>query len=370
MIHPSSGLDTGKTPLLTDNEREQLSLTEESTDVENLVSADTNPGLQKAVVPSGFFDQPFFRSKWFRNFKITMYFFLWYMFNITYNIYNKHVLNVIESDLYITAAVLQLVVGVVYIGILWGLGLRTRPKLSRQDLITLFPIAVFHLLGHITGVISFAGALAFAHIVKSAEPVFTSFLSAAILRQFFKWQVYITLVPIVVGVAIASAHELNFTWTTLIMALTSNVLTSLRAIYSKAKMKKPVGENMSAANLFGVLSVYSMVLGIPVALLAEGYKYKAAYVASFPSRHDELKCWLNVFISGLGFYLYNEVAFLALNEVHPITHAVGNTVKRVVIIATSIIVFDSHLTLLGSIGCTIAVLGTMIYSLAKHHYNP
>ncbi len=28
-------------------------------------------------------------------------------------------------------------------------------------------------------------------------------------------------------------------------------------------------------------------------------------------------------MSGLFFYLYNEVAFLALNAVHPVTHAVG-----------------------------------------------
>ena len=32
------------------------------------------------------------------------------------------------------------------------------------------------------------------------------------------------------------------------------------------------------------------------------------------------------------YYIYNEVAFLALAEVAPVTHAVTNTVKRVVII--------------------------------------
>jgi hypothetical protein len=33
----------------------------------------------------------------------------------------------------------------------------------------------------------------------------------------------------------------------------------------------------------------------------------------------------------LFYYLYNEVAFLALSKVAPVTHAVGNTIKRVVV---------------------------------------
>ena len=42
--------------------------------------------------------------------------------------------------------------------------------------------------------------------------------------------------------------------------------------------------------------------------------------------------------------IYNEVAFLALNEVAPVTHAVTNTVKRVVIILVSILFFRTPIT--------------------------
>jgi solute carrier family 35 protein E1 len=73
--------------------------------------------------------------------------------------------------------------------------------------------------------------------------------------------------------------------------------------------------------------------------------------------------------SGLAFYLYNEASFLALERLSPVTHSVANTLKRVVIIVASCIVFKTPMSLLGGIGSGIAVLGTLLYSLAKKQYS-
>lgn len=55
---------------------------------------------------------------------------------------------------------------------------------------------------------------------------------------------------------------------------------------------------------------------------------------------------------------------MALDSVHPVTHAVGNTIKRVVVIAASILVFKNPVTTQGYIGSAIAVFGVLLYSLA------
>ena len=67
--------------------------------------------------------------------------------------------------------------------------------------------------------------------------------------------------------------------------------------------------------------------------------------------------------------IYNEVAFLALAEVAPVTHAVTNTVKRVVIILASIIVFKTTITPLGAVGSGITIVGALLYALAKQKYK-
>lgn len=64
---------------------------------------------------------------------------------------------------------------------------------------------------------------------------------------------------------------------------------------------------------------------------------------------------------------YNEVAFLALNSVAPVTHAVGNTIKRVVIILASVIVFKTPMTTLGATGSAIAIFG---YVRALNSHGP
>jgi solute carrier family 35 protein E1 len=59
---------------------------------------------------------------------------------------------------------------------------------------------------------------------------------------------------------------------------------------------------------------------------------------------------------------------LCLCRLSPVTHSVANTLKRVVIIVASCIVFNTPMSLLGGIGSGVAVLGTLLYSLAKKQY--
>ena len=64
-----------------------------------------------------------------------------------------------------------------------------------------------------------------------------------------------------------------------------------------------------------------------------------------------------------------QVMYLALGSVHPTTLAVGNTMKRVFIVVTSLVVFKTPISNLGIVGSAIAVGGVLVYSLTKQHYD-
>ena len=70
--------------------------------------------------------------------------------------------------------------------------------------------------------------------------------------------------------------------------------------------------------------------------------------------------------TGMYFYTYNEVAMLALNNVHPVTHAVANTLKRVVILLACVLFFHTPMTPLCMAGSSIAIGGSYLYALAKN----
>lgn len=57
-----------------------------------------------------------------------------------------------------------------------------------------------------------------------------------------------------------------------------------------------------------------------------------------------------------------------MDAIHPVTHAVANTLKRVFLIAVSIIMFGHKLTPLGSVGSAVAIVGVLLYSLAKQKF--
>jgi solute carrier family 35 protein E1 len=295
--------------------------------------------------------------------KIGIYFALWFGLSTGYNLQNKVRLNLLPLPWCQSA--FSLFIGSAFVMPLWLSGIRKKPILTKDAIFTLLPIAFCHSIGHIGAVVSAnSGAVSFTQIVKAAEPVFTCFLSALILGSKVAPLTVLSLVPIVFGVALASVSELSFTWMAFGGAMLSNLAFAVRNICSRASMDKPKGENMTPENLFGVLTVMSFCFALPLALIMEGPKALAVTSASIAA--NGLKPILAASAAtGLYFYTYNEVAMLALNNVNPVTHAVANTIKRVVILLACVIFFKTPMTPLCTAGSSIAIFGGYLYSLAK-----
>lgn len=300
--------------------------------------------------------------------KVGCLFLIWYALNIGYNLYNKKVLNMVPELTY-TIAFLQLFLGLIYVIPIWGLNIRKAPELTLDEIKTLLPVASLHTLTHIGAVVSLgAGAVSFTHIVKAAEPAVSAFLSAIFLKQFLPIPVYLSLLPVMGGVAMASLTELSFTWLSFISAMISNIASAARGIVGKKSMKKPIGKNMNAPNLYAIMTILSSIATLPLCLLLESQSYKIVLTKIVNQGLGNLLA-KQIFLSAIFYYLYNEVAFLTLDNVSPVTHALGNTIKRVVIIITSVIVFKTKMSLQGMIGSSIAILGVLLYSLTSNHFK-
>ena len=85
-------------------------------------------------------------------------------------------------------------------------------------------------------------------------------------------QVNACLLPVVGGVGIASAADLNFTWDCFAFAMGSNLAFSLRGVLSKKLSKKTdKGENMDdPGNAFAVMTAFAFLAVLPIALAIEG----------------------------------------------------------------------------------------------------
>ena len=123
-----------------------------------------------------------------------------------------------------------------------------------------------HAFGHCLTNVSFAAvAVSFTHTIKMLEPVFSAIGSYLVTGTVYAWPVYMALVPIMGGVALASATELSFTWLGFSTAMASNVAFSARAIFSKKLMAK-----MSPLNLYNFVTIVSLLFCIPFVIAFEG----------------------------------------------------------------------------------------------------
>ncbi|CAM9443748.1 unnamed protein product [Chrysoparadoxa australica] len=327
------------------------------------------PGLRLTELPGE--DAPLPAKTWKNSAKVAAYFGLWYLLNVGYNIYNKKTLNMISIPWIISAG--QLAVGSLYVNLVWLTGIRKGPKLTKDTIKSIFPLAALHTTSHISAVIALgAGAIGFVHILKSLEPLFTAFFSAVFFKQIMSFPVYASMIPVVGGVALASLKELSFSWTAFAGAMGSNAAASARGVWGKStmgKMKKMEGANLDAGNIYGVMTIIATLLLAPLAALVEGPKLAPLLDAAIGNGYTTRAIATGTLLSGLYFYLYNEVAFYCLNAIDPLTHSLGNTLKRVVLLALSILMFGHKLTTLGLIGSGTAILGVFLYGLAKNSYT-
>ncbi|CAN0251573.1 unnamed protein product [Scytosiphon promiscuus] len=148
-------------------------------------------------------------------------------------------------------------------------------------------------------------------------------------------------------------------------AMSSNVSFAIRGILSKQVMTPDFkqAKNMSASNTYGVLTIMSAVLLILPMLLFEGV---ASPKNAFDSVRNKTALLKNLLGCGLSYYLYNEMGFRVLNRLDPVSAAVGNTIKRVVIMAAAVFFLGEAMNTNKLVGACVAVAGTLAYSLAKN----
>jgi len=295
----------------------------------------------------------------------------WYVGNTAYNVYNKKACAMIHAHW--TVAFVQLVVGAVWSLCLWLPGIRQTPILSSADIKSLAPIGLFAAAAHGGSVLAMgAGAVSFAQIVKAAEPVYVALLCLFIrpieIKSFLS---YSMLMVIVGGVGLACVKEgkgVDINMAAFGWASFANLAAALKGKLGKdvshALKAQVATNNMTVANTYAVMNILSATWTLFVVLMTEASTISKEWDHA-TKKHAGSDIIKNVALSGFFFYLYNELAFLFLAEVGPVTSSVMNTAKRVIVIIACAIIFGEKMDRNAKLGAAVAVSGVFLYSLAE-----
>ncbi|XLU43282.1 hypothetical protein S245_038096, partial [Arachis hypogaea] len=220
-------------------------------------------------------------------------------------------------------------------------------------------VAVAHTIGHVAATVSMSKvAVSFTHIIKSGEPAFSVLVSRFLLGKSFPIPVYLSLVPIIGGCALAAVTELNFNMIGFMGAMISNLAFVFRNIFSKKGMK---GMSVSGLNYYACLSILSLLILIPFAILVEGPKMWAVGWQTALSQIRPNFVW-GVVAQSVFYHLCNQVSCMSLDQISPLTFSIGNTMKRISVIVSSILIFHTPIHPTNAVAAAIAILGTFLYS--------
>jgi Tpt phosphate/phosphoenolpyruvate translocator len=233
--------------------------------------------------------------------------------------------------------------------------------ITMQEFKAIFPPAAMHAIGHVAANLSFAAvAISLTHTVKTLEPAFNVILSKVVLGEATALPVMASLLPIMVGVAMASAAELSFNWYGFISAMISNLTFGFRAVWSKRAMNNM--KNLGSTGIYAWTTLISCFICFPGVLICEPGVWNAI---SDQIAQKGLATFGGSLLSvGVLYHLYNQFAFNTLARVTPVSHGVCNVVKRICIIATSVLFFGNVLTTQTKIGTAVALAGTYLYTEA------
>ncbi|KAK2078884.1 hypothetical protein QBZ16_002574 [Prototheca wickerhamii] len=292
---------------------------------------------------------------------------VWYGLNVAFNLQNKVIFNYFPYPWFVSSV--HVVVGAVYCILLYLVGLKNasfeRP-ITAKELGGIVGPATMHAVGHVAANLSFAAvAISLTHTVKTLEPAFNVMLSQVILGQPTPLPVMLSLAPIMLGVALASAADLSFNWMGFISAMASNLTFGFRAVWSKKAMTTI--SNLGSTGIYAYTTLISVFICVPGIFFFEPGVWAA--IREQVAQRGAANFYGALLSVGLLYHLYNQFAFNTLSRITPVSHGVCNVVKRVVIIATSVLFFGNKLTLQTKLGTAIALLGTYAYTEAVKRYK-
>eukprot|EP00929_Paragymnodinium_shiwhaense_P009204 TRINITY_DN113276_c0_g1_i1.p1 TRINITY_DN113276_c0_g1~~TRINITY_DN113276_c0_g1_i1.p1 ORF type:complete len:424 (+),score=69.47 TRINITY_DN113276_c0_g1_i1:101-1372(+) len=289
---------------------------------------------------------------------------LWYIINVFFSLFSKQALGVFPHAWTVSVIQLATVVGCSTIG--WLTGTIPSPLASTGPAFMrwLLPAAFAHALGNgLTAVALSWGSVSFMHVVKTSEPIWMALGIFLVNGTRLPRKQFLAVLPIVFGVALASAGEISFTWIGFLAAIGSTVAFAARGIFTKGLMsvEGPDGQKVSPLNAFALDSLLALAFTLPLAVAVDGGSLAADVAAAGPaSRLAGL-----LLATGLTYYAYNAIAFQLLGLLDVVSWAVVNLGKRIVVIGWATVALNTPLTGRAVLGSLAAIAGSGLYSYVK-----
>ncbi|RGB30270.1 triose-phosphate transporter family-domain-containing protein [Rhizophagus diaphanus] len=305
--------------------------------------------------------------------KFLVYCLLWYASSAITNNTGKQLLN--QFNYPVTLTWIQFgFVGIYCYSFGQGMGLTKIRSPSIGIIRRTLPLCLFQIGSHVFSSIATSQVpVSFVHTIKALSPLFTVFFYRFGFGVNYSYPVYVSLIPLTIGVMLACSSSAASSFIGFLFALISTVIFVAQNIFSKKILfnEKHSGYETHKLDKLNV-SFYSSLLAFgimtPMWLYYDGFHLLLEYFTSSATDTNAASGWTILFyfwLNGTTHFTQVILALSILSMTSPVTYSIASLVKRIFVITASILWFGQKTTFIQGVGITLTFVGLYMYNEAK-----
>ncbi|CAL9085660.1 unnamed protein product [Musa acuminata var. zebrina] len=287
----------------------------------------------------------------------------WYSSNIGVLLLNKYLLSNygFKYPIFLTMCHMTACSLLSYAAIAWLKLVPMQSVRSRVQFLKISALSLVFCASVVSGNISLRYLpVSFNQAVGATTPFFTAVFAYLMTLRRESWITYITLVPVVTGVIIASGGEPSFHLFGFIMCIGATAARALKSVLQGILMASE-GEKLNSMNLLLYMAPIAVIFLLPATIIMEE---NVVGITLALAREDFKIIWYLLFNSSLAYFV-NLTNFLVTKHTSALTLQVLGNAKGAVAVVISIMIFRNPVSFTGMAGYTLTIIGVVLYSESK-----
>ena len=249
-------------------------------------------------------------------------------------------------------------------GLSYGVTTSCVPRQTIQSMSQMHRIALLAVVFVATIVLGNASLryipVSFTQAIGATTPLFTAVFSLVLQKKKETVTTYLTLIPVVLGIALATGAEPSFHFGGFVLAVAATALRGFKSVLQSILMSNEA-EKLSGLNLLLYMAPIALLSLVPCVLVLELRVFRV--VADIVARDRQFAVFL--VINSIMAYFTNLLNFLVTKHTSALTLQVLGNFKGVIAVVVSVLIFRNPVSTLGMVGYAITMGGVVAYSEAK-----
>ncbi|KAF8413067.1 hypothetical protein HHK36_001043 [Tetracentron sinense] len=287
----------------------------------------------------------------------------WYFSNIGVLLLNKYLLSIYGFRYPIFLTMLHMISCSFYsfIAIHWLEIVPFQHIVSRRQFLKIAALSAIFCFSVVCGNTSLRYLpVSFNQAIGATTPFFTAVFAFLITCKKESAEVYLALLPVVLGIVLASNSEPLFHLFGFLVCVGSTAGRALKSVVQGILLTSEA-EKLHSMNLLLYMAPMAALILLPFTLYIEG---NVAAIIIEKARGDSFSVFLLIGNATVA-YLVNLTNFLVTKHTSALTLQVLGNVKAAVAAVVSVLIFRNPVTVMGMTGFVVTVMGVVLYSEAK-----